>query len=69
VNDDLSATKAFRFRESGSFQLRADIFNLFQHFNPDPTFVVNAFNSATFGQITKGTYATRIIQLAGKLYF
>lgn len=72
INDDFSATKAFRFTESANLQFRADFFNLFQHYNPDPNTVVNALNSKTFGTIAGGVsggFATRIIQLGAKLYF
>jgi hypothetical protein len=72
INDDFSATKGFKFTESTNLQFRVDIFNLFKHYNPDPNTVVNALNSKTFGTIAGGVsggYATRVIQLAAKLYF
>jgi hypothetical protein len=73
VNDDFSVTKGFKFGESRNFQMRADFFNLFKHYNPDPATVGLALNSAsTFGVVAGGTskgFATRVIQLAGKFYF
>lgn len=72
-NDDLSVTKGFKAGESINLQLRADFFNAFKHFNPDPSTIGLARNnSGTFGKINNGLsggYATRIIQLGGKLYF
>ncbi len=73
VNDDFSVTKGIKFGETRNLQLRADFFNLFKHYNPDPATVGLAFNSkATFGVVAGGTVngiATRVIQLAGKFYF
>jgi hypothetical protein len=71
-NDDISVTKGFKFRESGNLQLRADFFNAFKHFNPDPSTITTTINSANYGKINDGTqggYATRVIQLGAKLYF
>ena len=72
LNDDLSVTKGLRFGESRNFQLRADFFNAFKHFNPDPSTITTTVNSTNYGKINDGTqggYATRIIQLGAKLYF
>jgi hypothetical protein len=70
VNDDFSVTKGIKFGEYRNLQFRADIFNLFNHYNPDPQTVGLALNSAQFGQVgTSNSTTTRIIQLAGKLYF
>jgi hypothetical protein len=41
-NDDLSATKGFKFGESTNLQLRADFFNAFKHYNPDPSTITLA---------------------------
>jgi hypothetical protein len=71
-NDDLSITKGLRFRESGNLQLRADFFNAFKHYNPDPSTITTTINSANYGRISDGTqggYATRVVQLGAKLYF
>ena len=71
-NDDFSATKGIKFGDERNLQLRADFFNLFKHYNPDPSTISLARNSATFGKINNGLsggYATRIIQIGAKLYF
>lgn len=71
-NDDFSATKGFKFGESTNLQLRADFFNAFKHYNPDPSTITLARNSANFGKINNGIsggFATRVIQLGAKLYF
>jgi len=73
LNDDFSATKGFQFGEGRSLQIRADFFNFFKHYNPDPSTIGLARNNlTTFGKINNGLaggYATRIIQLGAKLYF
>jgi hypothetical protein len=71
VNTDFSATKAFRFKESKAFQFRAELFNLLNHYNPDPQTVDTNLNSATFGSIGGGVQGvtTRVIQLGAKLFF
>ncbi len=71
-NDDISATKGFKFGEVRNLQLRADFFNAFKHFNPDPSTINTNITSPNFGKINDGVqggYATRVIQLAAKLYF
>jgi len=72
-NDDFSATKGFKFGEKRTLQVRADFFNLFKHYNPDPSTIGLALNnSGTFGKINNGIsggVTTRIIQLGAKLYF
>ena len=71
-NDDISATKGFKFGETRNFQVRADIFNVFKHFNPDPSTISTNISSPNFGKINDGVqggYATRVIQLGAKLYF
>ena len=72
-NDDFSATKGIKFGEFRNLQLRADFFNLFKHYNPDPSTIGLARNNATtFGKINNGLsggYANRVIQLGAKLYF
>ncbi len=73
LNDDFSATKGFKFGESRNLQIRADFFNAFKHYNPDPSTIGLARNNAgTFGKISNGLsggFATRVIQLGAKLYF
>jgi hypothetical protein len=70
-NFDFSANKSFRFRENSSFEFRAEMFNLFNQYNPDPATVDNNLNSKTFGAIGSGAtgITTRVIQLGAKLRF
>jgi hypothetical protein len=71
-NGDLSVTKGFKFTEVRNFQLRADFFNMFKHFNPDPSTISTNISSVNFGKINDGVqggYATRVIQLGAKFYF
>jgi hypothetical protein len=71
INFDFSITKSFRIRERQNFQFRGEIFNLFNHYNPDPQTVDTNLNSATFGSIGGGVQGitTRVVQLGAKLYF
>jgi hypothetical protein len=72
INDDISVTKGFKFGDVRNMQFRADFFNAFKHFNPDPSTINTIVNSVNFGKINDGVqggYATRIIQLGAKLYF
>jgi len=71
-NDDFSATKGFKLGESRNLQLRADFFNAFKHYNPDPSTISTNITSQNYGRINNGLsggFATRVIQLAGKFYF
>jgi hypothetical protein len=71
-NDDLSVTKGLKFGEARNLQFRADFFNAFKHFNPDPSTIGTNITSLNFGKINDGVqggYATRVIQLGAKLYF
>ena len=71
VSSDFSASKGFIFQETRRVEIRADFFNLFNHYNPDPTAVSVALNSATFGSIGGGVsgITTRVIQLGAKFNF
>ncbi len=71
INADFSVNKKFKFGESRSFEFRTEIFNLFNHFNPDPGTVDLNRLSPTFGAIGGGVrgVTTRVIQLGGKLNF
>ena len=63
--------KAFRFAEKRSVDLRAEFFNLFNHYNPDPATVDRNIRSATFGAMGGGVQGvtTRVIQIGAKLNF
>lgn len=71
ANADFSVNKRFSLGESRSFEFRAEIFNLFNHFNPDPGTVDLNLQDLTFGSIGGGVQGvtTRIIQLGAKFYF
>jgi len=71
INSDFSVTKRFHFGESRSFEFRTEVFNLFNHFNPDPQTVDLNRLSPTFGSIGGGVQGvtTRVIQLGAKLNF
>jgi Carboxypeptidase regulatory-like domain len=72
LNDDFSATKGFKFGDARNLQFRADFFNAFQHYNPDPSTITTNITSKTYGRINNGLsggFATRVIQLAAKFYF
>ena len=63
---DTSLIKTFRLKESSSFEIRGEFFNLFNHanfVNPDAT-----LGSPTFGQI-HGAQDGRIIQVGAKITF
>jgi hypothetical protein len=64
---DLSVSKRVRVWRGTGFQIRADIFNLFNTVN----FYVgdDDINSATFGRITDTNTAPRVVQLVVKLTF
>jgi hypothetical protein len=53
------------------FEFRTEIFNLFNHYNPDPASVDRSVQSLNFGRVGGGVQGitTRVIQLAGKFYF
>ena len=70
-NFDFSVNKSFHFGERSAFEFRAETFNLFNHYNPDPAGVDNNLNSATFGSIGLGVsgITTRVVQLGAKLRF
>lgn len=73
-NVDASAVKSFHLAEFGTFQLRADFFNLFNHTNWGAP-GVSLLNPQTFGVITKASIGPgfpndpRILQFSGKLQF
>jgi hypothetical protein len=76
-NVDISVYKSFKIvKETNQLQLRADITNVLNHFNPgDPntTFTINYANNAntnaSFGQITSQTGAARVMALSLRFRF
>lgn len=71
LNQDFSAVKGFKLGDQRNFQIRADIFNLWMRYNPDPGKVSLARNASTFGMLGSGASDTtsRIVQVSGKFYF
>ena len=71
TNVDFSMHKAVKFKETRSIEVRAEVFNLFKNFNPDPATVDLNIRSATFGAVGGGVQGitTRVIQLGAKLNF
>ena len=71
ANADFSVNKTFRLSEGRLLEFRTEIFNLTNHFNPDPSTLDRSINSATFGAIGGGVQGvtTRVIQLGAKLMF
>lgn len=73
VNWDFSATKQIPFGRERvrRAELRAEFFNINNHFNPAPGSVDRNVRSQTFGAVGGGVQGvtTRIIQLGAKLYF
>jgi hypothetical protein len=53
-NDDFSATKGFKLGESRNLQFRADFFNAFQPYNPDPSTIATNITSQTYEGSTTG---------------
>lgn len=71
INVDFSVNKSFRFTENTRFEFRTEVFNIANHFNPDPGTLDRNVRSATFGKVGGGVQGitTRVIQLGGKFYF
>jgi hypothetical protein len=71
VNFDFSVNKSFPITERFRPEFRTEIFNLFNHYNPDPGTVDRNIRSATFGAVGGGVrgITTRVIQLGLKLNF
>lgn len=68
---DFSASKDFHIMERRYFQFRAEIFNLFNHYNPEPGSLDRNIRSQTFGMIGGGVQGitTRVVQLGAKFNF
>lgn len=71
ITVDFSANKSFKIMENRSLEFRTEVFNLFNHYNPDPGTVDLNIRSATFGAVGGGVQGvtTRVIQLGAKLNF
>lgn len=71
INMDFSVNKSFVISEQRRFEFRTEVFNLMNHYNPDPGTVDRNIRSATFGAIGGGVrgITTRVIQLGAKFYF
>lgn len=71
LNADFSVNKTFKIGETRGVEFRTEIFNLFNHFNPDPGTVDRNVQSVNFGKIGSGVQGvtTRVIQLGAKFYF
>jgi hypothetical protein len=70
-NADFSANKRFAVKERTYFEFRTEIFNLFNHYNPDVSSVDLNIRSQTFGMIGGGVRGTttRVVQLGAKFVF
>jgi hypothetical protein len=71
INFDFSVNKTFPISERLRPEFRTEIFNLFNHYNPDPSTVDRNIRSATFGSVGGGVrgITTRVIQLGLKVNF
>jgi hypothetical protein len=72
VNCDISVSKNLSRRDARhQLQFRADVFNVTNHFNPEPGSVDRNVQSATFGSVGGGVQGvtTRVIQLGAKIQF
>jgi Carboxypeptidase regulatory-like domain/TonB-dependent Receptor Plug Domain len=63
-NVDLSLGKNFSLTERVRLQVRSDMLNVLNHFNPSG--ITTSINSGTFGQV-RSTLSTRVIQLNGRV--
>ena len=70
-NADFSVNKRFSAGERRYFEFRTEVFNLFNHYNPDVASVDLNIRSQTFGAIGGGVRGTttRVIQLGAKFVF
>ncbi|MBM3762420.1 MAG: TonB-dependent receptor [Acidobacteria bacterium] len=71
INADFSVNKSFRITETMRFEFRTEVFNIMNHFNPEPGSVDRNVRSQTYGSVGGGVQGitTRVIQLGGKFYF
>jgi hypothetical protein len=70
-NVDFSVGRAGRLLDKGVLDFRAEFFNLFNHFYPDPRSVDLDMRSSTFGSVGGGVQGitTRVIQLGAQIRF
>lgn len=70
-NIDFSVNKSLAVTERMRGELRVEVYNLVNHYNPDPQAVDRNIRSQTFGSIGGGVrgITTRVIQLGAKFYF
>jgi hypothetical protein len=68
---DFSVNKMVKFSEQRRLELRTEVFNLADHFNPAPGDVDRTITSRTFGAVGGGVrgVTTRVTQLGAKVYF
>ncbi len=71
INADFSANKRFSAGERRFVEFRTEVFNLFNHYNPDVATLDLNIRSQTFGAIGGGVRGTttRVIQLGAKFVF
>jgi hypothetical protein len=66
-SENASLQKRFNFGDVRSFQLRTDVFNLFNRAGRGAP--VTDINSPSFGQILNNQYSPRIVQVSGRITF
>jgi hypothetical protein len=70
LNENISLARTFRFRERFSFDLRGEVFNLFNLFNRIRWGNAhNGITSASFGRVTTMGNTPRGMQIGMKLFF
>ena len=71
ANVDFSVNKHFRIAEHKQLEFRTEIYNLLNHYNPDPATVDLNIRSQTFGSVGGGVrgITTRVVQLGAKFMF
>jgi carboxypeptidase family protein len=67
INFDMGLTKAFSFGTEKAFEVRWEVFNLFNH--PNYGVPVNDFNSPNFGRVLSTTTTERQMQFGFKFVF
>jgi hypothetical protein len=67
-NWDFQLYKDTQITESTRLELRMEAYNVFNHTQFNPQFVITDINNPSFGSVT-GAYNPRRVQLAAKFYF